>query len=316
MKHFRIRKSNCSRLQRKGATGIAMKALLGPSALCVICLVLIAPMASAQSFSATASAGPVGIECFKAYAVGGSGFTSANTGTVSCADETPYGGTASSTASASGDWVSGGFSTSAVAAANPGSGGTGSSIDATGADTFTDNGVITLAHGITSAGITFGVTGLSGAVFAGPAAPSGGASAANIAMLEMIAGGGTPVTSEVCLNENAYVTGCPGGGFGSGFGTPPSVTMTVTNGESLQLELTAESTGFANAYVAPESASAGITVDPLYLDLPADVTFDSGITGFLSGPPPAPVPVPGTLALLATGLLGLAWTVKRKRFIH
>jgi hypothetical protein len=135
-------------------------------------------------------------------------------------------------------------------------------------------------------------------------------------MLEMIAGGGTPVTNEACLNVNAYVTGCPGGGFGSAFGTPPSVTLTVTNGESLQLELTVESTAFANAYVAPESASAGITVDPLYLDLPAGVTFDSGITGFLSGPPPAPVPIPDTLALLATGLLGLGGTVTRKFFMR
>jgi len=316
MKRSRISNSNCSRLQGKGATGMAMRALLGSSALCVICLVLSAPMARAQSFSATAGAGPVGIECFNAYAVGGSGFTSASTGPVSCADETSFGGTASSTASASGDWISGAFSTSAVAAANPGSGGTGSSIDAIGQDAFTDNGVITLAQGMTSAGITFGVTGLSGAASAGPAAPSGGASAANIFMLEMIAGGGTPVTNEACLNVNAYVTGCPGGGFGSGFGTPPSVTLTVTNGESLQLELTVESTAFANAYVAPESASAGITVDPLYLDLPAGVTFDSGITGFLSGPPPAPVPIPDTLALLATGLLGLGGTVTRKFFMR
>jgi hypothetical protein len=158
---------------------------------------------------------------------------------------------------------------------------------------------------------TFGLTGLSGTVSAGPAAPLGGASAANIIMLEMIAGGGAPVTSEACLNAIAYVSSCPGGGFGLGLGTLPSVTLTVSSGEELQLNAYVESTAFANAYVGPESASAGITVDPLYLRLTNGATFDSGVTGFLSAP--TSVPEPGSTLLLMSGLSGLIWATGRRR---
>jgi|HubBroStandDraft_6_1064221.scaffolds.fasta_scaffold264458_2 hypothetical protein len=298
----------------KGTTGMAMKASLGLSALCIICLVLGSPLARANVVSATASAGPTEVGCgYGSTSNGGSGFASASTGPVSCAYLNPFfGGTISSTASASGSWVTGDFSTSAVAAANP----VGNSIDAIGENVFYDAGLVTLPPGMVSAQITFGVTGLSGFASAGPAAPSGGASAANIIMLSMTAGGssGTSGTSEACLNVNAYVTGCPGGGFGLGFGPGAlaPITLTVYNGDYLQLNVTVESTAFANAYVAPEGANASINVDPLYLDLPTGATFDSGVTGFLSGAPPTAVPEPSSLLMLGTGLLGLMGAARRK----
>jgi hypothetical protein len=300
-------------MRGKGATGIAMKASLSLSALCVICLVLGSPLARANTFSAAASAGPTEIGCgFGFTGDGGSGFTSANTGPVSCAYLNPFfGGTISSTASASGSWLTGDFAASAVAAANP----VGNSIDAIGEDVFYDAGLITLPSGMVSASITFGVTGLSGSASAGPAAPSGGASSGNIIILGMSAGGssGTSGTSEACLNANLYVTGCPGGfGLGFGPGSLAPITLTVFNGDYLQLNLSVESTAFANSYVAPEGASANIVVDPLYLDLPAGATFDSGITGFLSGAPPS-VPEPSSVLLFGTGLLGLAGMALRKK---
>lgn len=279
---------NCSPVHRK-------RTLRNLSVLCVISLVLSAPLARAGTYSATASAGPTDLEC--AYGVdslGGSGFDSASTGPISCAYLNPnFGGTISSTASASGSWVTGEFATSAVAAANPGTN-AGNSISATGSDTFTVNGVITLPSGTASAPITFGLTGLSGSAAAGPASSSGGASSGDKIELDMSAGGSTDTsgTSVACLTAGLYISGCPGGGFGLGLDLAP-ITLTVNNGDHLQLTVSVQSAAFASAYVAPEGANADITVDALYLTLPAGATFDSGITGFLA-------PEPGT------GLLGIA----------
>jgi hypothetical protein len=290
----------------------ALRADGGPAwfALCIIGLVLSAPLARAGTFSATASAGPTDPECaYNIDSFGGSGFESASTGPISCAYLNPnFGGTISSTASASGSWVTGGFATSAVAAANPGNN-AGNSITATGSDTFTVNGVITLPSGMASALITFGLTGLSGNVGAGPASTLGGASAGDKIELDMSAGGstGTSGTSVACLTQGLYISGCPGGGFGLGLVLAP-ITLTVNDGDDLQLTVSVQSTAFANAYVAPEDASAAITVDPLYLTLPAGAAFDSGITGFLAPEPGA------SLGDVAAGLgLGLVAAVGRRR---
>ena len=291
------------------ATGRVVSSL---SVLCVNCLVLGAQLARAGTFSATASAGPTDLECaYNIDSFGGSGFVSAMTGPISCAYLEPNGGTISSTTSASGSWVAGEFATSAVAAANPGND-AGNSISATGSDTFTVDGVITLPSGMASAPITFGLTGLSGDAAAGPASPIGGATSGDKIELDVSAGGstGTSGTSVACLTQGLYISGCPGGGFGLGLTLAP-ITLTVNDGDDLQLTVSVQSTAFANAYVAPESASADIVVDALYLTLPAGTTFDSGITGFL-------VPEPGTsLCDAAAGFgLGLVAAAGRRRALR
>jgi hypothetical protein len=273
-------------------------------------LALSAPLARADTFSATASAGPTDPECaYNIDSFGGSGFVSASTGPISCAYLNPnFGGTISSTTSASGSWATGDFATSAVAAANPGMN-AGNSISATGSDTFTVNGLITLPSGIASASITFGLTGLTGHAAAGPASPIGGASSGDKIELDMSAGGsaGTSGTSVACLTEGLYMSGCPGGGFGLGLTLAP-ITLTVNDGDYLQLTVSVQSTAFANAYIAPESANADVSVDALYLTLPADATFDSGITGFLVPEPRA------SMGDAAAGLgLGLVAAVGRRR---
>ena len=281
---------------------IEMKAARGPWIPCLIGLVLSAPLARAGTFSATASAGPGDPECaYEIDSAGGSGFDSANTGPISCAYLDPSGGTISSTASASGSWVTGEFTTSAVAAANPGTN-VGNSITAAGSDTLTVNGVVTLPAGMASAPITFGLTGLSGSVAAGPASPSGGATAGDKIELDASAGGptGTNGTSIACLTQGQYISGCPGDGFGLGLTLAP-ITLMVDDGDDLQLTVSVQSTAFANAYVAPEGANAAITVDPVYLTLPPGASFDSGITGFLV---PEPGACPGGAAAgLALGLV-------------
>jgi PEP-CTERM motif len=299
-----------------------MKALLGLSALCVTCLLAGAPLARAGSFSATATAGPptTGTQCgFGDTSAGGSGFTSASTGPISCVYVNPFfGGSISSEASASGSWVTGDFSASAVVAANP----VGNSIDATGAVTFYDAGLVTLPSGMDSAPITFGVTGLSGVVGGGPSVPpvgAGGFSSGDIITLNMIAGGstGTSGTSVACLMDQLISSDCPNGGmgFGLGPGTLAPITLIVHNGDYLQLNVSVESTANVAAYITSMAANAGITVDPLYLTLPDGVMFDSGITDFLSGSPAGPgssVPEPATLALLATAFAGIGLARRRK----
>jgi hypothetical protein len=106
---------------------------------------------------------------------------------------------------------------------------------------------------------------------------------------------------------------CPNGGqgFGLGPGALAPITLTVHNGDFLQLNVSVESIANVGAFITSMGANAGITVDPLFLTLPAGATFDSGITDFLSGPP-ASTPEPSSVLLFGTGLLALYLILRRQ----
>ncbi len=289
-----------------------MKAFLGSSLLCVTCLLLGASVARAGPVSATAAAGPptTGTECgFGSTSAGGSGFTSASIGPIPCGFVTPFGNSISSSGSASGSWITGDFFASSGASATP-EVGHGASIGSFASDVFSVVGTLALSSG-TSALVTFGATGVSGtAVGSGVA---GFSSSGDMIELNMIAGGpgGTSTTSVACLNFNLFSSSCAPDGFGLlGVGALAPITLTVFNGETLELDVTVKATSFANAVTSDQTANAAITVDPLYLTLPEGVTFDTGISGFLSGTPPA-VPEPASLVLMTLGVAALGLVRRR-----
>lgn len=326
-----------SRLHRKDMTGTALGAPLGLSALCLLCLVLSAPLARASSFSAVVAGptGSTGMGCTTQVANGGSGSSSASVASPPCLTFDFFGGALSTVASASGSWITGDFSASAQATADPATG-HGASIGAFGTvgccgflttgsfSEFSVSGLFTLPPGMTSATVTLGVTGLSGTV--GGLGLATGYSAGDMIALQMMAGGSASATSVACMTLDTFSSFCPGSGTGLvgsfGPGALAPVQLTVNNGELLQLTVSVEAEGFANASTSSEEANASIFVDPLYLDLGGG-TFDSGITGFLSGPgPSSSVPEPGTNALILTGLalllrkralLGGLWANRKTR---
>jgi len=290
---------NCARVHGNCTTGITRKGLLGLSGLWIICLVLGAPMARADSVSALAGAATVGgyyNQCAKdTVSVGGAGFVSASTGIIPCTDI--FGDTTSD--SASGSWLTGDLSaTGSVSTAID----SGFGAMPGGNVTLEDIGTITLPVGMSSATVTFGATGVS-ATASAPTPISGGGQA------------GAGITLSMLDGAVAY-SGCIGNLTGSncsGLDASPSISGTVYNGESLELMVQVGATAYA---FSGGTGAASITVDPLYLDLPAGVTFSSYTTvpGFLGGQA-TPIPEPSSLLLLGTGLLGLAVLFRRKRAV-
>ena len=93
------------------------------------------------------------------------------------------------------------------------------------------------------------------------------------------------------------------GGCGATFGTPMHISLLVNSGDTVFLT-------FGVSCNAIGVATCSLN-DPVTLSLPSGLQFDSGIPGFLSGPP-STTPEPATLLLLGTGLVGLAVLAHRK----
>jgi hypothetical protein len=217
----------------------------------------------------------------------------------------------SSTGSALGSWVTGDFFASTGASAAPATF-HGASIFSFAADVFSVSGTVTVSSG-TSAVVTFGATGVSGT--ATGLGVAGYSSSGDMIQLKIIDGTSNE-TSVACLGFDLYVgDACLPDGYGLlGLGVLTPVSLTVNNGDTLELDVTVEAFAGANANTSDQTANAEITVDPLYLA--GDITFNSGITGFLSGPPsgpPSSVPEPASFVLLGTGFIALGFVRRRKR---
>jgi PEP-CTERM motif len=262
-------------------------ALHGFSALCVTCILLGAPWARADNVTATV----------QMIGLNGCGVTTtltdpatASVGPLTCNGTTLQ--VFSDTGSASGSWVTGTASISISASQGP----RGLVLTPQAVVDLNSTGAVSLAPGMNTAQVTFGANSITAA--ANGSGPGTGAQAS--AVLDM-------TLTDLTTGASAFTGAC--------IGTPPPtpclavpstlppLTLTVSNNDMLQLSV--HMIAQANVCCDNTSASASVAIDPLFLDLPAGVTYDSGIPGFLTGTAPVPTPEPSSSLLLLLGLAAL-----------
>jgi hypothetical protein len=268
------------------------QALRGFSLLCAACIMLSAPLARADGTTATVKiVGPAG--CGGTTSL--SDPATVDLGTVICSGT--VGNIFSNSASAAGSWVTGDVSASATVSYTNGS----AVPSASGVVDLINTGTVSLAQGMTTAQAMFGVNGITAtATGSGAGTGANASSVIDLTFTDLTTGAsvftgactGTPPPTP-CLAVPAAL---------------PPLTLTVSNGDTLQLKVHAISEAFLCC--TGTTASTSLTIDPLFLDLPAGATYDSGIAGFLSGPAPTPAPEPGSLLLLLLGLTALGWAAR------
>lgn len=257
------------------------------SVLSVACAMLCAPLARADAV--TASVHLVGLN--------GCGVTTtvtdpvtASVGPLTCNGDALHMFTDSG--SASGSWVTG-----TLAVSVSGSQVAGPTLEPTATVDLLSSGPVTLAPGMTSAQVTFGMNGITGAV-SGSAPGTGGQASSVLDIFFTDLTSGASALTGACVEINTMnPSQCAP--------VPPALsplTLTVSNGDIIQLKVHALSESILCC--DGTFANTSFTVDPLFLDLPAGATYDSGIPGFLSGSPTT-TPEPGSVLLLFSGLAAL-----------
>jgi hypothetical protein len=263
------------------------RVLLGFSALYAACILLSAPLARADGVTATVKiVGPAGC----GGTTSGSDPAAVNLGPVTCSGT--VGNIFSNSASAAGSWVTGEVSVSATVSYTNGS----AIPSASGVVDLTNTGTVSLAPGMTSVQAMFGVNGITASATGSGAGT--GANASSVVDLTF-----TDLTTGASVFTGACVGTPPPTPCLAVPGALPPLTLTVSNGDTIQLSVHVIAEGFLCC--SGTTASTSVTVDPLFLDLPAGATYDSGIADFLSGPAPTQAPEPSSVLLLLSGLAAL-----------
>jgi hypothetical protein len=261
--------------------------------LCVTCIILSAPLARADGVTAKVQiVGPAGC----GGTTSGSDPASVNLGTVTCSGT---GGSFSNSASAAGSWVTGDVSASASASYTSG----GVVPSSVGVVDLVSSGPVSLAPGMASGQVTFGVNGIT-AVATGSGAGTGANASAVIDLTFKDLTTGASMFTGAC-DSTPPPTPClavPS--------TLPPLILTVSNGDMIELDVHVIANAFLSALGT--SSSSSLTIDPLFLDLPDGARYESGIAGFLGGPTTT-APEPSSVLLLMSGLTALLGAARSRK---